>query len=600
MKWVAVFALFCFATIPLLSACQMSGMTGPTTWENVIDALQGGNDDEYAQGIIYFAQRQWDAKAKFELGKKMERKNPIEAIKWYRMAAQQGHVVAQFRLGEWYSNLDIRKAEKWYRKAAYHNDPEEEYRDAQLNAQFKLAKLLWRRWKAAKAKNVTDPSIKNLKEVHHLFTMAAIRDHGEAMLDLGILVSYGDGGVTQDFDLAFQLVHKAAYRHFLGRAYYNLGLIFDEQTRVPLNNRKGDREAVRWYRLAAEENKIPDAQYFLGVMYEMGRGGLKKDLAEAYKWYSLAAKFDKSDFHEPELHSKSIDRRNDLIRHSSKSGLNNWYPKRRIRTGSGFYVSQQHILTNKHVVDGCDEVRIPPNQIVTIADKSPDPAVDLALLTARRTDVRAARFRKDSLGIQMGEGVVVVGHPLHGEFSLEPSVTKGNLVSTIGGGNDKNAFRFSAPVQSGNSGGPVLDSSGQAIGVVVAKHRSLRDRGRDGWEVVQNINYAIKGSVALQFIRKTGLIKPDASQFSEDINFESTSYLITDRLASNRQPAGYLFSFPNKNDPEPPHGDLKAGSLDPKKFSFDKPLLGSVKVPFHIVPYYKEKGPAKDMQTPST
>jgi TPR repeat protein len=50
---------------------------------------------------------------------------------------------------------------------------------------------------------------------------------------------------------------------------------------------KDDREAVKWYRKAAEQGNAP-AQYSLGVMYEDGRG-VTKDESEAVKWYRKAA-----------------------------------------------------------------------------------------------------------------------------------------------------------------------------------------------------------------------------------------------------------------------------------------------------------------------
>ena len=66
-------------------------------------------------------------------------------------------------------------------------------------------------------------------------------------------------------------------------AQYNLGVMYDQGEGVPEN----DTEAVRWYRLAAEQGD-PKAQYNLGVMYDQGEGVPEND-TEAVRWYRLAA-----------------------------------------------------------------------------------------------------------------------------------------------------------------------------------------------------------------------------------------------------------------------------------------------------------------------
>jgi S1-C subfamily serine protease len=64
---------------------------------------------------------------------------------------------------------------------------------------------------------------------------------------------------------------------------------------------------------------------------------------------------------------------------------------------------------------------------------------------------------------------------------------------------------ISAPVQSGNSGGPLLDRSGNVLGVIVAKLNALRVAERTGGDLPQNINFAIHGRVAQEFLRANGV-----------------------------------------------------------------------------------------------
>ena len=67
------------------------------------------------------------------------------------------------------------------------------------------------------------------------------------------------------------------------QAQFNLGMMYENGQGV----RQDDAEAVKWYRLAAEQGYAP-AQSNLGVMYENGQG-VRQDDAEAVKWYQQAA-----------------------------------------------------------------------------------------------------------------------------------------------------------------------------------------------------------------------------------------------------------------------------------------------------------------------
>ena len=70
--------------------------------------------------------------------------------------------------------------------------------------------------------------------------------------------------------------------------------------------------------------------------------------------------------------------------------------------------------------------------------------------------------------------------------------------------NDSQMLQISAPVQPGNSGGPLLDQSGQIIGVIVAKLDVAKTMPITG-DVAQNINFAIKSSSALNFLETNGV-----------------------------------------------------------------------------------------------
>jgi hypothetical protein len=94
-------------------------------------------------------------------------------------------------------------------------------------------------------------------------------------------------------------------------------------------------------------------------------------------------------------------------------------------------------------------------------------------------------------------------NPLTGILSTEPKATFGQVNSVAGANNDYTLLQISAPVQPGNSGGPVFDASGLVIGVVVSQ-ASMALSSITG-SVPQNINFAIRGEFAQIFLTAHGV-----------------------------------------------------------------------------------------------
>lgn len=169
-------------------------------------------------------------------------------------------------------------------------------------------------------------------------------------------------------------------------------------------------------------------------------------------------------------------------------------------TGTGFVVSSQgHLLTNNHVVDGCRAIRTNSEagkrQLTVVGT---DPGNDLALLKLPSPSPSIANFR-EGRNIRPGDGVVVVGFPLHGLLASEANVTTGTLSALAGIRNDTRFLQITAPVQPGNSGGPLLDQSGNVVGVVVGKLDAVKLAKATG-DIPQNINFAINAGVAKSFL----------------------------------------------------------------------------------------------------
>ena len=137
--------------------------------------------------------------------------------------------------------------------------------------------------------------------------------------------------------------------------------------------------------------------------------------------------------------------------------------------GSGFVISPDgHLLTNNHVVDGADEVRVKFSDGRELEAKvvGRDPKTDLALLKVDATGLPVIPLG-DSDGLQVAEPVMAIGNP----FGLEQTVTTGIVSATgraIGAGPYDDFIQTDASINPGNSGGPLINARGQAVGVNTA------------------------------------------------------------------------------------------------------------------------------------
>ena len=191
-------------------------------------------------------------------------------------------------------------------------------------------------------------------------------------------------------------------------------------------------------------------------------------------------------------------------------------PKERDRksmsSGTAFIVSRDgHALTNNHVVRACDGVTLTSTEGTEVAGRIivRDERNDLALIGTSAVVSSVATFRRTSL--RSGEDVVALGFPYRGLLAADVNVSVGIVSAMAGLLNDTSQLQISAPVQPGNSGGPLLDALGAVAGVVVAKLDALVVAKVTG-DIPQNINFAIKGEVAQSFLRSHGIepsIGPD-------------------------------------------------------------------------------------------
>ena len=165
--------------------------------------------------------------------------------------------------------------------------------------------------------------------------------------------------------------------------------------------------------------------------------------------------------------------------------------------GSGFIISPDgFIVTNNHVVEGADEIRINildengkfDSYIAQIVGT--DPLTDLALLKIDAKEKLPTLEFADFDEVEVGQWVLAIGNP----FGLDHTVTSG-IVSALGRNLSNNPYdnflQTDASINPGNSGGPLLNMEGKVIGINAA----IIARG-------QGIGFAIPSSTAEDIINK--------------------------------------------------------------------------------------------------
>jgi S1-C subfamily serine protease len=156
------------------------------------------------------------------------------------------------------------------------------------------------------------------------------------------------------------------------------------------------------------------------------------------------------------------------------------------QSGTGYVISTSgHIITNHHVINGCvGDIKgnLTGDAPVTLRVVNSDEANDLALLQGPAESFKASVKIRDR-AIHSGDSVVAIGFPYHGLLSSDFTVTTGIVSSLSGILNDTRHLQISAAVQPGNSGRPLLDTSGEVVGMVVGKLDALGiDRRHDSRE----------------------------------------------------------------------------------------------------------------------
>lgn len=189
-------------------------------------------------------------------------------------------------------------------------------------------------------------------------------------------------------------------------------------------------------------------------------------------------------YHKVEMIMSFVKTYPDIATHNESVSSTNW-------SGTGFALKGGYIMTNYHVVEEANAINIYGiggdfttgiKATVVGSDKSNDLAL-LKISGSIPASFNSVPYGFKSKIADVGEDVYVLGYPLTATMGEEVKLTNGIVSARTGFDGDVSQYQISAPVQPGNSGGPLFDYNGNVIGVICAKHRGA-----------ENASYAVKTS----------------------------------------------------------------------------------------------------------
>ena len=459
-----------------------------------------------------------------------------QAVEWYRVAANAGSVRSQFKLGYLFSSgegvaVDGEEAARYYKMAAANGDSTAAHNLGWLYAYSGLVTkddveaTNWYR-KAAElddldamaqlGKRIAEGlgALENDQEAVRWLTKAAEAGQKFAQYDLAIMLSNGDG-VEPNFVAAYKWANLAGASG-----------VDASSVKSWLVNRMTRDEVARAQNLSASWKPTPleDSEARGGTVPDLREGGDAqpdeltleiqiglKDLGflrgSADGIYGPKTRSAIEAFQRQqgvEVNGAVTPQLAVLVGRALQAAPREngrWSDTEDAKsTGTGFVVSSfGHLVTNAHVVTACKKMTLSNGKLLTL--QAYDPTSDLALLNSSSLEAISPLPLRFGNNLEVAEAVAVAGFPLSGLLSPELNVTLGNVSALSGPDGTRSLIQITAPVQPGNSGGPILDESGNVVGVVVSKLDAIAVATLTG-DIPQNVNFGISLGELKSFLTK--------------------------------------------------------------------------------------------------
>ncbi len=167
-----------------------------------------------------------------------------------------------------------------------------------------------------------------------------------------------------------------------------------------------------------------------------------------------------------------------------------------ISSGSGFVINQDgDVLTSSHILKDCLYIEVGDKRGLSESQvKHKSVLLDLSVIDGDPASQSYARFNNEK-PLSLGESVFTIGYPLSEILAGSPNLTKGDVSSTTGVKGARHYFQFTAPIQPGNSGGPLMRTNGEVLGIVTSTLIFGTGDARP-----QNVNFAINSDLIKRYL----------------------------------------------------------------------------------------------------
>ena len=213
--------------------------------------------------------------------------------------------------------------------------------------------------------------------------------------------------------------------------------------------------------------------------------------------------------------------------------------------GSGFIINEEgYILTNYHVIQGAQEISVTlSNDVTTTAqvvnyDENQD--VAMIKITDESVEIPATVELGDSDALQPGEEVIAIGTPLSTELSS--TVTKGIISATsrsvaVESGVTMNLIQTDAAINAGNSGGPLVNTKGEVVGINSSKISGEAVEGIGFSIPINDIKDKIE-SLSKPILNLGISVRTIDESLSKQLNMEQGLYVVEVTEFSSAEKAG--------------------------------------------------------------
>ncbi len=345
-------------------------------------------------------------------------------------------------------------------------------------------------------------------EAARIWQPLAEQGHVAAQLNLGTLYDFGYG--VEPAPVIAARWYRAAAVQGNRAAQFNLAMMYATGRGLHQNS----NQAKHWYQKAAEQN-LPIAQYRLGLIYKDSKS-TTIDYKKAHYWLQKASDqgFPDAKYQLAGLQLKGAEQTNS-VGSEARRYKNNFpttmrsnqtaFSSKTIETyfGTAWPIASGYVVTNNHVISEGNSISLITHQGKEIKASVVlrDEINDLAVLSVLDPHLLPPALPLSNKQGRLGMGVFTIGFPRVDVLGKTPKLSAGLISSENGLSDDPASYQISVPIQSGNSGGPLLDMHGEVVGVV-ASMLGVVDSVTGSTRTLPNIGYAVKINLVKELIKK--------------------------------------------------------------------------------------------------